>query len=204
MADTVWWSRPPTVEGYEKITGQKDWESQKFVPGSKPSPHIIGADDYCKYEQRTASELQDTPPVLVDVEVKYLLPIAQLLGQYIGITCVQEAQYGNIVPQIRETSVFVVLNVMRPQIQEGVATYHGLVVMCKKHPIVRVVTKCQLSTGKFGISQVHLWNKDVSKPNGGVYHLHGDRVGKKPMAYHTVVPLIMEYLENHERVLHKA
>src|SRR5690349_14168747 len=82
-----------------------------FEYGAKDDPAIIGPDDNVAYEMRTADELKDTPPVLIDAEVKHILPIAKLIAQRIGINALQEAQYGNVLAQIRERSVFVVLNV---------------------------------------------------------------------------------------------
>ncbi len=187
------WTLPCNMKGYE------EWLPKKFNPGEKADPKIIGADDTCIYEMRKVEELKDTPPVLVDVEVRELLPLAQLLGQYIGITAMQEAQYGNVLEQIRQRSVFVVLNVMKPKITDGVAWYAGLIVMCKRHPIVRVSCKCHLATGRFGVANVHLWNKANSE-----YQVHGDMEGRVPMPAEKVVPLIMEYLENYEAVLSKA
>lgn len=187
------WTLPRNKEGYE------EWLPKKFTPGEKSDPKIIGADDNCVYEMRKPEEMKDTPQVLIDIEVRELLPLAKLLGQYIGITAMQEAQYGNVLEQIRQRSVFVVLNVMRATITDGVAYYTGLVVMCKRHPIVMVKCKAHLATGRFGVANVHLWNKA-----GHEYHVHGDMEGRVPMPAHQVVPLIMEYLENYEAVLSKA
>lgn len=184
------WTLPPNMKGYE------EWLPKKFTPGEKSDPKIIGADDNCVYELRKPDELKDTPPVLVDVEVRELLPLAKLLGQYIGITAMQEAQYGNVLEQIRQRSVFVVLNVLRAKFQDGVAGYTGLIVMCKRHPIVRVNCKVHLATGRFGVANVHLWNKENAE-----YHIHGDVEGRVPMQASQVVPLIMEYLQNYEGVL---
>lgn len=176
-------------------------EGKRIPVGEKPDPKIIGPDDHAVYEPRKPDEVKDVPNVLIDVEVKHLLPIARSLGNAIGIACLQEAQYGNVLQQIRERSVFVVLNVLKAKIDSGVAVYHGIVVMCKRHPIVRVVCKCHLATGRFGVAQVHLWHKDVSLKDGGEYHIYGDPNGKRPMALEDVVPLVMEYLENREKVL---
>lgn len=173
-----------------------------FEYGQKSDPHIIGPDDNVAYEMRTPDEAKDTPNALLDVEVQHLLPIAKGIAKAIGINVLQECQYGNVLDQIRQRSVFVVLNVLAGKSNDGdIFTYSGLVIMCKKHPIVRVVCKCKVSTGAFGVSQVHTWHKNLAEASGGEYHVHGDMEGRKPMPTHTVLPLILEYLEAKEKVL---
>jgi hypothetical protein len=174
---------------------------ERIPVGQKDDPNSIGPDDRAAYAPRTEKELVGVPQALLDVEVKHLVPVANQVATAIGITFLQEAQYGNVLTPIRERSVFVVLNVLKAKIDAGVATYHGLVIMCKRHPIVRVVCKCHLETGRFGVAQVHLWNKDPSEPSGGRYYLYGDPEMKKPMPQAELVTLILEYLENRERVL---
>lgn len=174
-------------------------EGERIDVGRKVSPEVIGPDDNVAYVPRTDKELAGTPTVLVDAEVRELLPIARVLAEAIGITAMQEAQYGNVQEQIRERSVFVVLNVLRHKVADGVASYPGLIIMCKKHPIVRVYCKCHIATGRFGIASVHLWSKDITKPGGGEYHIYGSETQR--MDPHGVLPLILEYLENREKVL---
>lgn len=169
--------------------------------GKKENPESIGPDDRTAYEPRTEKEMAGVPPMLFQVEVQQLVPVANQIASAIGITFLQEAQYGNVLTPIRERSVFVVLNTLRAKIDAGVAVYHGLVIMCKRHPIVRVVCKCHLETGRFGVAQVHLWHKDPSEPAGGLYHIYGDQEMKRPIPLPEVTTLILEYLENRERVL---
>lgn len=173
-----------------------------FEYGAKPDPHMIGPDDRVAYEMRSVDEMKDTPSQLIDVEVQHLLPIATAIARGIGINVLQEAQYGNVLDEIRQRSVFVVLNVLAGKTNDGdVFQYSGLVIMCKKHPIVRVVCKTKVSTGAFGIAQVHTWHKNIAIQSGGEYHVHGDMEGRKPIPTHKVLPLILEYLEAREKVL---
>lgn len=174
-------------------------DGEKIDCGRKPSPEMIGPDDNAAYVPRTVAELKDTPPELATAEVQHLVPIARAVAHAIGIDCLQEVQYGNVIEQLRQRSVFVVLNILKHRIENGVATYPGLVVMCKQHPIVRVYCRCHLATGRWGVSQVHLWSKDASKPGGGEYHIYGSN--DKRMETHSVLPLVLEYLENREKVL---
>ncbi len=176
-------------------------EGTRVNVGHNPDPTIIGPDDYAAYEHRKPHELNGVPQALLDAEVKYLLPIARGLAEAIGIDCLQEVQYGNVLEQLRERSVFIVLNVLHNQIDAGIANYHGLIIMCKRHVLVRVACKVHISTGRFGISQVHTWHRDVTHKDGGIYMIHGDREGRKPIAHETILPLILDYLESKEKVL---
>lgn len=179
----------------------KNGNSKLIETGTKVKPTDIGADDMATYTPRTAQEMSGTPPAIFEAEVRHLVPVANQIATAIGISFLQEAQYGNVIRPLRERSVFVVLNTAKPKIDHGVATYHGLVVMCKRHPIVRVVCKLQIETGAFGVAQVHLWRKDAAIPDGGTYHVYGDREMRKPIPIHEVTTVILEYLENRERVL---
>jgi hypothetical protein len=156
--------------------------------------NIISADDNPKFKMRIASDFPDVPQEAKNAEVRYILPMANFIAQTLGINVIDEKMYESTLIQLKQRSLFVVMNLQKMQIQEGVAAWYGLLVMCKKHPLVMTKFKLQISTGKIGVSQCRLWEKSEQR-----YVIQGDPEQKKLKDREKTAQEILDYLK-HEGV----
>ena len=157
--------------------------------------NIIGADDNPQFKMRSHTDFPEVPQEAKNAEVRYILPMANFIAQSLGINVIDEKMYERTLDQLKQRSLFVLLNLQKMQIQEGVAAWYGLLLMCKKHPLAMVKFKMQISTGKIGIAQCRLWEKA-----GQRYIVLGDQEQKKLMDREKVASEILDYL-NHEGVV---
>lgn len=151
--------------------------------------HLIGADDTPSFEMRNFDDYPDIPIEVKHAEIKYILPMANFISKTLGITVIDEKMYDKVINALKSRSLFVVLNIQKVKIQAGIADWFGLIVTCKKHPIVLVKFKLQLSTGKIGIIQYRIWNAELQN-----YKIIGDPQQKKFLNREEVSTGILEYL----------
>ena len=171
-----------------------DVNGKPLVYGNKDK-NIIGPDDSPQFKMRSQSEFPDVPQEVKNAEVRYILPMANFIAQSIGINVIDEKMYERTLDPLRQRSLFVLLNIEKMQIKEGVAAWYGMLLMCKKHPLVMVKFKMQISTGKIGVSQCRLWEKA-----GQRYIVLGDQEQKKLMDREKVSSSVLDYL-NQEGVV---
>ena len=147
------------------------------------------------YEMRTEDTYPDVPNEAKRAEISYILPMANHIAQILKIDMLDEVMYEKTLKQIRQRMLFVVLNMYKLKIQEGLAWWDGVILMCKQHPIVLVRFKMHISTQRIGIAFVKVWNSTKK-----VYVLHGDKEQKQLMDRNKATKIILDYLER-ENVL---
>lgn len=152
-------------------------------------PNIISPDDKPKFEVRSLDDYKDVPNPIKKAEISYILPMANFIAKTVGVDCIQEKTYEKVQEQLKQRSLFVILNLEKIQYKDNVAAWYGLVLTCKKHPVVLVKFKIQLNTGKIGISQCRFWNKDAQK-----YYIVGDPEQKTFLTREKVTENILNYL----------
>jgi len=150
-----------------------DPSTNQPVQMGNTDPNVIGPDDHVEYSYRPDSAYPDVPTQVKDAEVKFILPLAQLLANTIGIAVIDETMYEKIIQPLRSRSLFVVLNLHKVKVHDGIASWYGLVLMCKRHFLTFVRFKTRLSTGQIIIDEIRLWRK-----NGETYVRHAPPNGK--------------------------
>lgn len=133
-------------------------------------PNIIGLDSKPSFSYRPLDAYPDHPDQIVNAEHRYVLPLAKFIGDAVGVVPVDEHAYNKVLPAIQSRSLLVVLNQRGLSVDAGVATWFGLVLMCRRHPVAMVQFKEQLATEKVGISQIRLWRSKEAR-----YHIEGSR-----------------------------
>lgn len=154
-------------------------------------PNILSVDDNPSYAMRKPSDYADVPAEVKKAEISFILPMANFLAKTLGINIIEEKMYEKTLEQLKQRSLFVVLNLEKVQIQQGVAAWYGLILMCKKHPLIMVKFKLQISTGRIGISQCRLWEKDKQR-----YIVLGDPEQKTLLNREDTASKILNYLRN--------
>lgn len=152
-------------------------------------PNIISVDDNPKFEMRKPSDFPDVPPEVKTAEIRYILPMANMLAQSLGINIIEEKTYERVIDQWKQRSLFVVLNLEGVKVTQGVADWFGMLVMCKQHAVAMVKLKLQLSTSKIGITQFRVWQKAKQK-----YLVVGDVEQRKFLNREEVTTQLLNYL----------
>jgi len=159
----------------------------------------IGPDDNPKfgqdrtqvhYELRTWDTYKNYPEEAKKAEMSFVLPMANFLSQTFDINLVDEVMYEKILKQLRQRMLFVVMNMYKLQVVDGIAIWDGIVVMAKQHPVVIVRFKLQLSTGRIGIAYVKAWSKERQG-----YIMFGDRTQKTMLDRDRATEIILNYVE---------
>jgi hypothetical protein len=158
--------------------------------GKDPNDPTLGPDDNPKFEMRKADDYPNVPPQVKQAEIQYILPMANFLAQSLGINLIDEKLYTKILDPLRQRSLMVLLNLERMQLQDGVAAWYGLIMMCKKHPLVMTKFKLHLGTGRIGIASLRLWSKADQK-----YIVYGDREQKTFLDRQKTAVQILDYLK---------
>lgn len=122
-------------------------------------PNIIGPDDTYDFRFRDEKDYPNIPNEVKLAEARFVLPMAKFIANSIGITVLDESAYDRVLHALRLRSLFVLLNLHKTKIEDGVASWFGLILICKKHPVVMVRFKLHISSGRIGIDQVRLWEK---------------------------------------------
>lgn len=167
---------------YDSMTG-------KPLQYGNTDPNVIGADSHVDFHVRSDSDYPDLPQAVKDAEIKFLLPMAKHIASSLGITVMDEISYSKTLDPLRSRFLFVVMNLKGVTISDGVASWIGIVLMCKRHPIATVQVKMKLSTGQIGIHRVKTWEK-----KGNRYLMHGDRTGSSFMSREETLALLLNYL----------
>jgi len=167
---------------YDPTTG-------KPVEYGNSDPNSIGADDKVEFHIRSDSDYPDLPHEVRDAEIKYILPVARHIADQIGITVIDEFSYEKMIDALRSRFLFVVINLRGVRISDGIASWIGIVIMCKKHPVVTVQLKMRLATRQIGIYRVKTWEKA-----GKRYVMHGDQSGASFLSREEATALIFNYL----------
>ena len=166
-----------------------DSRTGKPIQYGNDDPNVIGADSHVDFHVRSDADYPDLPQAVKDAEVRFLLPMAKHIASRLGITVMDEISYEKTLDPIRSRFLFVVMNLKGVTISDGVASWIGVVLMCKRHPIATVQVKLKLSTGQIGIYRVKLWEK-----KGTRYLMHGDRTGNSFMSREETLALVLNYL----------
>lgn len=154
-------------------------------------PSVIGADDQPKlFAYRGPNAYPNVPQPVKDAEIKFVFPLGQFLANTLGITVLDETAYEKVIPALRCRALFVVLNLHKTKVEDGIASWFGLMLLCKKHVVTMVRFKLRLGTGQIGIDQVRLWNKETSQ-----YEIHTGQGGKFLTREETSA-MILNYLRN--------
>lgn len=158
-------------------------------------PSVIGADDQPKtFEYRGLNAYPNVPQEVKDAEIKFIFPLSQFLANTLKITVLDETAYEKVIPALRCRALFVVLNLHKTRISDGLASWFGLMLLCKKHVIAMVRFKLKLGTGQIGIDQVRLWDK-----GNNCYVMHTG-LGGKFLTREETSALILNYLHNEKVV----
>tara|TARA_R100000656_G_scaffold104176_1_gene76132 strand:+ start:157950 stop:158549 length:600 start_codon:yes stop_codon:yes gene_type:complete len=158
-------------------------------------PNVIGLDDKFDFVGRGPNSYPNLPDAVKDAEFRFVFPLGQFIAKAIGITLLDDEAYNRVLKAIRSRSVFVVLNLYKCQVREGEASWFGLTVQCKKHPIVLVKFRLRLSTGQIGISQIRFWSSAAQR-----YEISGDPSGNSFIPREKANAMILNYL-NQEGVI---
>lgn len=156
---------------------------------------VIGPDHRPKFSFRDMSEYPDYPISMKEIEHKWILPMASHIANTLNITMLDEKMYEKVLPALKSRSLFVVMNMAKARIQNNVADWYSILVMCKKHPLVMVKTRYSIANNGIGIEHIKLWESSIKK-----YVIHGDREMKKFMSREESTALILNYL-NREGVI---
>jgi hypothetical protein len=149
--------------------------TQQPIMMGNSDPNIIGPDDTYEFQFRGPQAYPNVPPQVKTAEVRFILPMAKFIADTIGITVIDESAYERILQAVRARSLFVLLNIHKTKIADGIASWFGLILMCKRHPLVMVRFKMRLSTEQIGIDQIRLWEKAEERyvvhrePDGAFY-----------------------------------
>ena len=166
-----------------------DPTTNKPIDMGNTDPAVIGPDDHIEYSYRNESAYPEVPTQVKNAEVKFILPLAQFLANTIGITVIDETLYEKIILPLRSRSLFVVLNMHKVKVVDGIASWYGLVLMCKRHFLTFVRFKMKLSTEQILIDEIRLWRRDVE-----TYVRHAPTNGKF-FSREEASALILNYLK---------
>ena len=166
-----------------------DFDGNQVQRGNT-DPNVIGPDDNVEFSYRPDNDYPDLPPQVKKAEHQYILPLAQFIADSIGITVIDDYAYNRVLSALQSRSLFVVLNLYKTQVREGVATWFGLVLMCKRHPVVMVQFRENISTEQVGISLMRCWSASEKK-----YFIFGDREGRKFLSREEASATILNYLK---------
>lgn len=158
--------------------------------GPDDDPQFGQKKEEVHYELRSWNTYQNYPEEAKKAEMSFVLPMANFLSQTFNINLVDEVMYEKILKQLRQRMMFVVMNMYKLQVVDGIANWDGIVIMAKQHPVVLVRFKLQISTGKIGIAYIKVWNKE--KQN---YILFGDRTQKVMLSREEASNMILGYIE---------
>jgi len=122
-------------------------------------PDIIGPDDNYEFSFRKPEAYPEVPPPVKTAEIRFILPMAKFIADTIGITVIDESAYERVLQALRDRSLFVLLNIHKTRISDGAASWFGLILMCKRHPLVMVRFKMRLGNEVIGIDQIRFWEK---------------------------------------------
>lgn len=138
-------------------------------------PNIIGPDDTYDFSFRGPEAYPGVPPVVKTAEIRFVLPMAKFMADTIGITVLDETAYERVLQALRARSLFVLLNIHNTRVADGIASWFGLILVCKRHPVAMVRFKMRLATEQIGIDQIRLWEKSGERylihrsSDGGFY-----------------------------------
>jgi hypothetical protein len=166
-----------------------DFEGKKVQRGNA-DPGVIGPDDNPEFSFRPDTSYPDLPSQVRKAEHQYVLPLAKFIADSIGITVIDDYAYNKVLPALQSRSLFVVLNLYKTVVDDGIATWFGLVLMCRRHPVALVQFKERLSTEQVGISLVKCWSAAGQK-----YFLFGDREGRKFLSREETSAVLLNYLK---------
>ncbi len=150
---------------------------------------VIGPDHRPKFSMRTLEDHPTVPMEVKQAEQKFIVPFANFLAQSLGISLLDDISYMKVLDVLRQRSLFVVLNLHKVMIQDGISTHDGVILMCHKHPICVVNFKMHIASGKIGIAHVKLWDSANAR-----YVMLGDRTGKELMTRDVASVNILNYL----------
>lgn len=149
--------------------------TQKPILMGNSDPNIIGPDDTYEFSFRSPDAYPDVPLPVKTAEIRFVLPMAKFVADSIGITVIDETAYERVLQALRDRSLFVLLNIHKTKVADGVASWFGLILVCKRHPLVMVRFKMRIATEQVGIDQIRLWEKSGERyvvhrdPNNGFY-----------------------------------
>lgn len=152
-----------------------DLETNQPVAVGNSDPNIIGPDDTYDFSFRRPEAYPDVPPSVKTAEVRFILPMAKHIADTIGITVLDESAYDRVLQALRDRSLFVLMNIHKTRVSDGVASWFGLILVCKRHPLIMVRFKLRLGNEQIGIDQVRLWESAKERylvyreANGGFF-----------------------------------
>lgn len=134
-----------------------DLETGQPIVVGNSDPNIIGPDDKYEFVFRSPDAYPSVPQQVKNAEIRFVLPMAQFLAGTIGITVLDETAYERVLGALRDRSLFVLLNIHKTQVADGVASWFGLILTCKRQPVVMVKFKMHLGSERIGIDHIRLW-----------------------------------------------
>ena len=167
-----------------------DLNGKPIVVGTQ-DPDAIGPDSSVSFSPRSPGDYPHLPPSVIGAEAQYVLPLAQYLANAIGVTPLDDRMYKRVTSEIRSRSLFVVLNMYKASAENGYATWFGLVIMCRNHPLVMVQFKQRLSDRTVGIPQVRLWSRARN-----MYIIMGDQTERTLISREEASSTILNYLRD--------
>lgn len=156
---------------------------------------IIGPDSDVRFEMRSPDDYPELPDEVKKAEIQFILPMANHLAHVLGINVIDEKMYRKILDQLKQRSLFVMMNLHRCVVREGFAEWQSSIIMTKKTMIVLPTFKLQLSTGRVGIINARFWEKANQS-----YTIIGDKDGRKSIPREVMTTHILNYF-NHEGVV---
>lgn len=159
--------------------------------GKNPNDtHILGPDDAVPTVTRAPApgSLRDHtlypsifPAALFLAEERYVVPFGMYVAkEIVDVDLIDEMTYQKLQKQIRERSIFCVLDISTPVVHSGMVQWPGFRIMCKEFEVAAVNFKLNVSTGTTITTHVRLWeSKHQRYTNLGDQHLIVDLTREK-------------------------
>lgn len=165
-----------------------DFDGNPLQRGNS-DPSVVGPDDNPEFSYRPDSAYPKLPKEVKKAEHQYILPMAKFIADSIGITVIDDHAYDRVLKALQSRSLFVVLNLYKAQVRDGEVTWFGLVLMCRRHPVVMVRFQERLATEQVGIPSLRVWSSKEQK-----YFVYGDKEGRKFISREVSSAIILNYL----------
>ncbi len=152
--------------------------------------HILGPDDIVPEmtQASTPGHLRDHtlypsifPTALFIAEEHYVLPLAVFVAKdIVDVGLIDEKTYSKLQKQLRERSIFCVLDISTPVVHSGIVQWPGFRILCKEFEVAAVNFKLDLSANSTITTHVRLWeSKNQRYTNIGDHNLMVDLTREK-------------------------
>jgi len=130
------------------------------------------------------------PATLFLAEERYVLPMAQYVANSIvDVDLIDEKTYAKLQPQLKERSIFCVLDISAPEVHSGMVRWPGFRVVCKQFDVATVYFQLDLGLNLTITTHVRVWESQTQR-----YMNLGDRSFLKDLTREKAAEIIDNYL----------